>query len=126
MHVLVDSSIWIDYFRAGKNSELLDDLIDINQVAINDVILAELVPFLVLKKEKKLIQQLQQVYRLAMQIDWEGIINDQTKCLKAGINAVGIPDLIIAQNARQHGSPIYTLDKHFGLMKKSLKIELVG
>ena len=28
MDVLVDTSIWIDYFRVGENSKKLDDLID--------------------------------------------------------------------------------------------------
>ena len=32
MDVLVDTSIWIDYFRAGDNSEDLNYLIDENVV----------------------------------------------------------------------------------------------
>jgi len=45
MPVLVDTSVWIDYLRNGKKSEKVDFLIDENIVAINDLILAELVPF---------------------------------------------------------------------------------
>ncbi len=50
MQILVDSSVWIDYLRGGGNSDELDYFIDENLVVINDLILAELVPFLRLKK----------------------------------------------------------------------------
>ncbi|MGO9146613.1 MAG: PIN domain-containing protein, partial [Desulfomonilia bacterium] len=41
MSILVDTSIWIEYFRSGNNSEKLDFLIDENLIVINDLILAE-------------------------------------------------------------------------------------
>ncbi len=44
MDVLVDTSIWINYFKGGKDSTDLDALIDENLVATNDIILVELVP----------------------------------------------------------------------------------
>ena len=58
MSILVDSSIWIEYFRSGKNSEKLDFLIDENLIVINDLILAELVPFLKVRKQQKIIKLL--------------------------------------------------------------------
>jgi len=33
--------------------------------------------------------------------------------MKNGINKVGIPDLIIAQNAIKNNIPLFSLDKHF-------------
>jgi hypothetical protein len=44
MSVLVDSSIWIDYFRNTGKADALDVLIDENLVVVNDLILAELIP----------------------------------------------------------------------------------
>jgi len=44
--------------------------------------------------------------------------------LEGGANGVGIPDLIIAQNAKQNGSKIYTLDKHIRLLRQVLEIDL--
>ena len=46
MSVLVDTSVWIEYFRTGNYSEKVDFLIDENLLVINDLILAELIPFL--------------------------------------------------------------------------------
>ncbi len=41
MQILVDNSIWIDYFKSGENSEKLDNLLGANQIVVNDIILAE-------------------------------------------------------------------------------------
>ena len=124
MQVLVDSSVWIDYFRGGGNSDRLDVLIDENILVINDLILAELIPFLKTQNQHKLINLLNFVEQLDMNIDWEQIIDFQYKCLRNGINGIGIPDLIIAQNALQNHCEIYSLDQHFKLMKKTLELAL--
>ncbi len=124
MQVLVDSSVWVDYFRDGGNSEKLDFLIDENILVINDLILAELIPFLKIQNQHKLINLLNFVERLNLNIDWKQIIEFQYKCLKKGINGIGIPDLIIAQNALQNHCEIYSLDQHFELMKNPLELAL--
>ena len=124
MQVLVDSSVWIDYFRGGGNSDKLDYLIDENILVINDLILAELVPFLIIKNQRKLISLLNFVNKLELDIIWDQIIDYRHKCLKKGINKISIPDLIIAQNAIQNHCEVYSLDQHFELMKKAIKLVL--
>ncbi len=124
MNVLVDSSVWIDYFRSAKNSIELDDLIDNNIIVINEIILAELVPFLKLQNQVEVIELLYEIRPIPLNINWQEIISFQTKCLKTGINGIGIPDLIIAQNALQYGCQIYSLDKHFRLLNQVLGIGL--
>ena len=125
MQVLVDSSVWIDYFRGNGNTDRLDYLIDENILAVNDLILAELIPFLKIKREHKLITLLSSVINLELNIVWDQITELQYQCLKNGINGVGIPDLIIAQNAIQHRCDLYSLDKHFELMKDVFKLTLI-
>ncbi len=124
MDVLVDTSIWIDYFKGGGDSKDLNYLIDENIVVINDIILAELIPYLKMKKQLKVIKLLHEISRIPLNILWEEIIEFQVMCLKEGANGVGIPDLIIAQNAKQHSCKVYSLDKHFRLMKQVLKVSL--
>lgn len=124
MEVLVDTSIWIDYFRSGDNSKDLDYLIDENLIVTNDIILAELIPYLKIKRQINLIKLLHEINRIPLSIYWEELIEYQVKCLKGGANGVGIPDLIIAQNAKQNSCKVYSLDKHFRLMKKTLNIKL--
>jgi len=124
MEVLVDTSIWIDYFRGGDNSGDIDILIDENLIVTNDIILAELIPYLKIKKQTKVVKLLYEVSRIPLDICWEEIIKFQVKCLKGGTNGVGIPDLIIAQNAKQNNCRIYSFDKHFRLLNQVLKVRL--
>ena len=123
MSVLVDTSIWVEYFRNGNNLKRLDLLIDENLVVTNELILAELIPFLKIRKQRKIIELLNSVDKLQLNIKWDELIDYQVKCLKNGINGVGIPDLIIAQNAKQNDCEIYSSDNHFKLLKKSINIK---
>lgn len=123
-NVLVDSSVWIDYFKDAKNSSDLDELISQNLLVVNELILAELTPFLKLKNQTKLIRLLNQVKLAPLNIDWVQISDIQVKCLKNGSNGVGIPDLIIAQNAKQHELQIFSLDKHFKFINQVYKVRL--
>ncbi len=124
MSVLVDTSVWIEYFRSGNNFEKLDFLIDENLVVTNDLILAELIPFLKIGNQRKIIKLLHNINKLDVRINWGQIADYQYKCLKSGLNGVGIPDLIIAQNAQQNHCEIYSLDNHFNLLKDIIKIKI--
>jgi len=124
MSVLVDTSIWIEYFRSGNSSEKLDFLIDENLIVINDLILAELVPSLRVRNQQKLVKLLNNINKLELSIHWSQIIEFQFKCLKNGLNRISIPDLIIIQNAKQNQCEIYSLDNHFKLMKDILELRL--
>lgn len=124
MSVLVDTSIWVEYFRTGDNSEKLDFLIDENLIVTNDLILAELIPFLKIQNQRKLINLLLNINRFDLSVNWNQIIEYQYKCLKNGLNGIGIPDLIIAQNAKQNHCEIYSLDNHFRLMKNILNLQV--
>jgi len=125
MAVLVDSSVWIDYFRGGGKSEKLDYFIDENILVTNDLILAELIPFLMLSNQRKPIRLLESVERLEMRIDWRQIVDFQYRCLKNGVNRIGIPDLIIAQNALQNECVLFSLDRHFVLMNATLELPII-
>jgi len=124
MSVLVDTSIWVKYFRNGNNLKRLDLLIDENLVVTNDLILAELLPFLKIRNQRKIVDLLNNVNKLQLRIKWDEIIDYQVKCLKKGINGVGISDLIIAQNAKQNDCEIYSTDKHFKLLKNIISIKI--
>ena len=124
MPVLVDTSAWIDYFRKSEFSDVLESLLSDNDILTNDLILAELIPFLEVQKQNTLISLLEQVERLSLKIHWEGIIYFQVRCIQKGFNGLGIPDLIIAQNAIQNSVPILSKDKHFSMLKEAVGLEL--
>jgi len=125
MNILVDSSVWIDYFRSGKKSGILDRYIDQNVICINDLILSELVPFLRVKRQTRVIKLLNDISKTPMDIDWNKIIDYQTICIQNGINKVGIPDLIILDNVIQNDLFLFSFDKHFNLIQKHMNFEII-
>ncbi len=125
MEVLVDTSVWIDYFRSGEQSDKLEFLIDENLIVINDLIITELLPLLFVKKENKVVKLLKIIKNNMLYPDWDEIIDYQVACLKSGSTGIGIPDLLIAQNSIQNNIPVYSIDKHFKFMHKAnIGIEL--
>jgi predicted nucleic acid-binding protein len=122
-NILVDSSVWIEYFRGRKEAAVIDELIDRNQLCINNLILSELIPFLRIKKENALIKILMTIKNINIKIDWAEIIDFQEINLKNGLNKIGIADLIIVQNVRDNNLRLYSLDKHFELMSKHIEFD---
>ena len=124
MSVLVDSSVWVEYFRGSRGYDDLDFLIQEDLVVVNDLIMAELIPALHLRRQRKLIGLMREIARPPLNIDWDDIIQMQILCLRNGINKVGIPDLMIAQHAIQNGLELYSQDKHFALLAKHVPLLL--
>lgn len=124
--VLVDSSVWIEYFKSEKKHGDIDDLLDDNLLCTNDLILAELLPSLYIEKENELIESMNSLEKVEIDISWEIIVQMQIQNIENGINGVGIPDLIILQNVIENNLVLYSIDKHFRLMKKIFDFELAG
>jgi predicted nucleic acid-binding protein len=116
--VLVDTSVWIQYFKGIESDLPLNKLIDSNRLCINDLILAELIPSIKLKKGNHLKELLYTATKIEININWNHIIQMQTMNYNKGVNRVGIADLIIAQNAMENGIELYAVDKHFQLMSE--------
>jgi hypothetical protein len=121
---LVDTSVWIDGFRGGESKEVLKKLIDNGSICINDIILAELLPSIRKRGETELENLLNLLPKVPIQIDWNGLIYMQTENLKHGINKVGLPDLMIAQNVLQNGLTLFSLDRRFELIGDLLPLQL--
>jgi predicted nucleic acid-binding protein len=124
MNVLVDSSVWIAYFRGTSDLPSLDWLIEEGLAVTNDLILAELTPALLVRGERRLVGLLREIERVPLTLNWDDIVEMQVTCLRNGINKVGIPDLIVAQHAMQHNLSLFSLDKHFRLLSKHIALKL--
>ena len=122
--ILVDTSIWIDYFRNGNTADALDKLIESDMICINDVILSELLPSINQRHEEELKELLLSFPKLQMKIDWNEIVFMQTENLRNGINKVGLPDLMIAQNTIQNKVKLFSCDRHFQLIKNLFPLYL--
>ena len=122
MSVLVDSSVWIEFFR-GEGEEL-DYLIEEDLVVVNDLILAELLPALHMRRQRKLVGLLKEITRYPVRIDWDDVVQMQVTCLGNGISRVGIPDLVMAQYAMQYGLELLSRDGHFAQLSRHVPLVL--
>ena len=121
MNNLVDSSAWIEFFKGNGKYFFINDLININAICTNNIILTELLPSIIHKKEYELVKILESIKNYALSIDWQEIRDIQILNLKYGNNNIGISDIIIVQNCLQNGLRLITNDKHFEAMTKYLK-----
>lgn len=122
--ILIDSSVWIEYFRTGK-PEKLDRIIEEDLACINELILTELAPSLMMKNETDIIKDLQSIERVPMNIDWDIVRDYQLMNLQNGINKVGVPDLIILQQVIDQKITLFSFDKHFKLMQNHLTFDMI-
>jgi len=122
--VLVDSSVWIEYFNSGGFPKL-DRLIEEELVCTNELILTEIAPVLMHQKEEEILEGLFAIESIPLQIDWHIIRDYQHMNLKNGINKVGIPDLLILQQIIDHKITLFNLDKHFKLLQNHFSFELI-
>jgi|GEM_PF-200374 len=122
--VLVDSSVWIDFFRSSESTSL-DLYIEENLVSVNDIVLSELMPKLVLERRTEVIQGLESLNKVPLNIDWNLIRHYQVLNLKNGVNKVGLPDLIILQQVIEEKLTLFSYEKHFRLMQNFLKFDLM-
>ena len=126
--VLVDTSVWIAYFRGREEEKVIADalayLISGDEAVVNDVILTELVPFMNVRGETACVDALSALRSPKLDIDWPGLRMLQETCIRNGINKVGIPDLMIAQQSISLGMPIFSLDGHFALMAQCTPLHL--
>lgn len=122
--VLVDSSVWINYFRTGQ-PDRLDLLIQEDLICTNEVILTELIPYIKASNQDGLVETMHSIESVTLQIDWEIIREYQRINLLNGINKVGIPDLLILQQVIDERLFLFSYDKHFKLMQQHFQFDLV-
>ena len=99
-------------------------MIDENQIVINDLILAELLPALHLCRQRKLINLLKEIVRSPIHVNWDDIVQMQIICLRNDINKIGLPDLIIAQYAMQNELVLFSHKKHFAKISRHVPLAL--
>lgn len=125
--VLVDTSIWIDYFRRGTSplDEKLDSLLEGDRVCTCYLIIAELVHGSIDKKE------------ISSLVDYFGSLHwleeNKEYWLEAGMLAfemkkkgksVNLADCYLANLAKRQDCFIYSLDKHFRFLEEAGIVEL--
>ena len=123
-YILIDSSVWIDFFKGNEKEAFVSDILLEGLACTNEVVLTELLPSMRIKKEENLIKLMRQVRKIDMEIDWLQLRNIQFVNLQNGNNKVPLTDIMVAQNCIQNDLEILTTDKHFMKMSEYLPLQI--
>ncbi len=127
-NILIDTSVWIDYFRKSNTTlaRQVDDILDSIIVHVPKIVIAELIQGARSEKEISVIEEFIGAFNIIdhQRDTWINAGRLSFSLKKKGIT-VHLTDCYIALIASESSCRIFTLDKHFKDIKKILKIELV-
>jgi predicted nucleic acid-binding protein len=127
--VLVDTSVWIEYFRGGDPSVtgIVEALIKGGAVVTAGIILAELLQGARTDREVEIIEDMKDTF------EWISLERSDESWIRAGKlsrdlrragNAVHLTDCLIAVLAVENRCRVASLDAHFRMIAEVLPIEL--
>jgi len=126
--VLVDTSVWVDYFRGGSAvlSEKVDRLLEGDDVCVPKIVLAELVQGAKSEREISIIEDFFDAFTIVDQgpETWQkaGKLSRQ---LKIKGKTIHLLDCYIAVIAQENACAILTLDDHFKEIQRLTPLDLL-
>jgi tRNA(fMet)-specific endonuclease VapC len=125
--VLVDSSVWIDFFRRTHSSpvDVLGELVREDLACMTPIIRAELLSGTRSEAEYRMLEdRLGSVGVLSEPEDlWNQVAWARFRMARRGLQT-SIVDVSIAVMARTHGCLLFTLDRQFSRMAKTIPFKL--
>ena len=128
--IVVDSSVWVDYFNGTITTQtnLLDDLLDTELIVIGDIILTEVLQGFQHDKDyrqaKKLFESLAFMTMLGKEIAIKSA-NNYRFLRKKGITVRKTIDVIIGTFCIETESSLLHRDKDFDPLEKHLKLQVI-
>jgi predicted nucleic acid-binding protein len=129
--ILVDSSVWVDFFRAKPTpqTELLERLLDSQALAIGDLILTEVLQGCRVDKEfnqvRRLFARLEFVVLGGEDVAVEAARNYR-KLRSLGITVRGTVDVVLATRCIVSGHQLLHSDRDFDAFERHLGLRCVG
>jgi predicted nucleic acid-binding protein len=128
--ILVDSSVWIDYFRGKSTAQtgLLDGLLDSQELAMGDLIFTEVLQGCRIDKEfnevRRLLGRLELIALSGEDVVIEAARNYRT--LKAlGVTVRGTVDIVLATRCIVSGHQLLHSDRDFDAFERHLGLRCV-
>lgn len=126
--ILVDSSIWIEFFRRpdAPSSLILDRPLAHRLVCTTGLVKAEVLPGTRSPKDFRRLRSLFDALPLAPEHDgfWAHLARFRYRLHAKGVLGIGIPDLIIATVAIQNRKLVFTADEDFPRMVPHVPVQL--
>lgn len=125
--VLIDTSVWIDYFKDGDNqfAKKVNEVLSFSDVCVPRVVIAELIQGAKSEKEISVIEEFIGAFNIIDQTEDTWIKAGRLSfSMKRKGFTVSIVDCYIAVIANENNCKIFSLDEHFKDIKRFLKLEL--
>lgn len=126
--VLVDTSVWVSYFRGGSPaiSDKVDGLISSADVCVPKIVLAELVQGAKSRKEVSTINDFLDAFTILDQGPETWLKAGRlSRELKERGKTIPLLDCYIAVIAQENTCAIFTLDDHFKEIQKVMPFTLI-
>lgn len=126
MSVIVDTSVWVEYFRA-KRAHALDDLLAEGLVVLAPVVLAEILSAPLTRGERRELTELFATLPLQATpfTHWCAVGELRARLARGGLT-VSTPDAHVAQCALDSRSTLWSHDAIFGRIAQKAGFELFG
>ncbi len=126
--VLIDTSVWIDYFKGRDDqfAEKVDAVLNLSDVYVPKVVIAELIQGAKSEKEILVIEEFIGAFNIIDHTEDTWLKAGRLSFLmkRKGITVANVVDCYIAMIAHENNCKIFSLDEHFKKIKRFLKIEL--
>ena len=125
--VLIDSSVWVETLAVRNSSAARHvlALIDGSVAATTGTVRAEILPFVAKSQERQVNDLFDAIPRYEIDPSarsWDLVTTYRYRLRRAGLDALGMADLMITAVALEHGLQVWSFDKHFALIAKHLPL----
>ncbi|CAG0938302.1 Ribonuclease VapC11 [Candidatus Brocadiaceae bacterium] len=125
-NILVDTSAWIEFFRKkAPYHKAIIELIDSSRVCCTGIVLAELIQGAKSQKELNVLKEFLHVFDFLHDSTelWEKA-GELSLSLRLKGEIVGLADCYISVVASSNNVKVFTLDKHFEIIRKEIELNL--
>ena len=128
--MLVDSSVWIDYFNGVESpaTEVLDKSLGYEYIVVGDLVLTEVLQGFRRDRDYRMARDLLTEFELRTLLGPEQamrVADNYRRLRKRGVTVRKTVDLMIASYCIQHGQPLLASDRDFLPIAGHLGLKLV-
>ena len=126
MSVVVDTSSWIDFF-SGHDGEIVDELLELGNVVLSPIVVAELTSGARSARERRALADLLVLLPLhPTPLDHWIRVGELRRSLRGKGVSVSTPDAHVAQCALDLGAPLLSTDGIFQLIATHSQLRLLS
>jgi predicted nucleic acid-binding protein len=126
--ILIDTSVWINFFRDKSPTfcQKVDEFLSKNEICVPRIVVAELIQGSKSDREVMAVKEFLEAFHIIDQKEDTWVkAGELSYQLKRKGKRVNLADCYISIIAKEYGCQIFTLDEHFKDIQTAVEIEIV-